>query len=228
MLRSFIAFVLLLSIAGSAFAKDGPGEVNKAVKKKKVKKTDARGVPGPIFDGKTFKGWEGNMEWFRIEDGAVVAGTMKKRIPRNEFLCTKKKYSDFDLRLKVKLLGGPKANAGIQFRTKRIPNHHEVSGFQADMGGVWWGKLYDESRRRKMLAGPDAKTKLKVNEGGWNDYRILAEGNHIQMWLNGVKTVDYVEKEKGIDRDGIIGLQIHSGIASEAWYKDIKLLDLSK
>ena len=62
-------------------------------------------------------------------------------------------YGDFELRLKFKLLGGDGANAGVQFRTKRIPNHHEVTGYQADMGAGWWGALYDESRRNKMLVG---------------------------------------------------------------------------
>src|SRR4026208_1761595 len=77
----------------------------------------------PLFDGKTFKGWEGDTnKTFRIEDGAIVAGTMKAKIPRNEFLCTTRNYTNFVLRLKFKLLGGPSANAGVQFRTKRIPN----------------------------------------------------------------------------------------------------------
>ena len=42
----------------------------------------------PLFDGKTFAGWEGNLELFRIEDGAVVGGNLRDEIPRNEFLCT--------------------------------------------------------------------------------------------------------------------------------------------
>lgn len=182
--------------------------------------------PKPLFDGQTLEGWEGNLEWFKVQDGAIVAGTLEQKIPRNEFLCTKKTYGDFELRLKVKLLGEG-ANAGIQFRTKRIPNHHEVSGYQADMGPQYWGKLYDESRRRKILAGMDAAEVakfLKPNE--WNEYVIRCEGPRIQLWLNGVQTVDYTEKEEGIDRTGIIGLQIHSGGPSEAWYKDITLVEL--
>ena len=72
---------------------------------------------------------------------------------------------------------GDGANAGIQFRTKRIPNHHEVTGYQADMGQGWWGALYDESRRNKVLLGPDqAKMKDIVKAGDWNDYVIRAEG----------------------------------------------------
>src|SRR5689334_15222096 len=93
----------------------------------------------PIFDGKTLKGWEGNEKAFRVEEGAIVAGTRKDKTPRNEFLCTEKKYGDFELRMKVKLVGEG-ANAGIQFRTKRISNPpNEVSGYQADMGDGWWG-----------------------------------------------------------------------------------------
>lgn len=182
-----------------------------------------------LFDGKTFEGWEGNMKMFRIEEGAIVGGNLKEKIPNNEFLCTKKTYSDFELRLKVKLLGGEKSNAGIQFRTKRIPNHHEVSGFQADMGQGWWGALYDESRRNKMLAKPDPeKIKTLVKEDDWNEYVIRAQGKRIQLWLNGELTIDYTEEDPKIETSGIIALQIHGGPPAEAWYKDIQLIDLAK
>jgi hypothetical protein len=175
-----------------------------------------------LFDGKTLTGWEGNEKMFRIEEGCIVGGNLKENIPRNEFLCTTKEYENFELRLKVKALGEG-VNAGIQFRTKRIPNHHEVSGYQADVGAGWWGKLYDESRRNKILAGEEAK---KVNAGEWNDYVIRCEGPHIQLWLNGEQTVDYTEKEEGIAAKGIIAVQIHGGPPSEAWYKDIVIKEL--
>jgi hypothetical protein len=183
--------------------------------------------PVPIFDGKTFEGWEGDLKIFRIQDGAIVGGSLKEKIARNEFLCTTKTYGDFELRLKVKLLGEG-ANAGIQFRTKRIPNHHEVTGYQADMGQGWWGALYDESRRNKVLLGPDqAKMKDVVKAGDWNDYVIRAEGQRIQLWINGVQTVDYTEADPKIDTSGVIAVQIHSGPPSEAWYKDITIVDLT-
>src|SRR5437660_6727417 len=89
-----------------------------------------------LFDGKTLAGWEGDTaKTWRVEDGAIVGGSLDTVVPRNEFLCTKKTYYDFELRLKVKLVGDlEKANGGVQIRTKRIPKHHEVSGYQADMG----------------------------------------------------------------------------------------------
>lgn len=176
-----------------------------------------------MFDGKSLEMWEGNLEMFRVQDGAIVAGNLKTRIPHNEFLCSKKEYGDFELKLKVKAIGEG-VNAGIQFRSKRIPNHHEVSGFQADVGAKWWGKLYDESRRNKILAGDD-NTK-HVKQGEWNEYVIRCKGNHIQLFLNGQKTVDYTEKDPEIATKGVIGLQIHGGPPSEAWYKDISIKTL--
>ena len=59
----------------------------------------------PLFDGKTLKGWEGNKAMFRVEKQAIVGGSLKDRIPRNEFLCTTTEYEDFELRLSAKLIG---------------------------------------------------------------------------------------------------------------------------
>ena len=179
-----------------------------------------------LFDGTTFNGWEGNMDFFRIENGSIVAGRLNKKIPNNEFLCTTSEYENFDLRLKFKVVGSPQANAGIQFRTKRIPNHHEVIGFQADIGQKYWGALYDESRRRKILAAPPAKDIPKiVKTGDWNTYRIIANGNKIQLILNGYNTVDYTEKDTNIAEKGVIALQVHSGPACEIYYKDINIIE---
>lgn len=184
----------------------------------------------PLFDGKTFAGWEGDTKTtWRIDNGEIVAGDVAKQQPRNEFLCTEKRYANFDLRLKIKLTGTEGfVNAGIQFRTERIPNHHEVSGFQADFGAGFDGALYDESRRNKVLAKPDKDTLAKASKPGeWNDYRIRVEGDRIQLWLNGVQTVDYTETDPKIAKTGIIALQIHGSAKSEVRYKDIAIEELA-
>ncbi len=183
-----------------------------------------------LTDGKTFAGWEGdtNKTW-RIEAGAFVGGSLTEKVPHNEFLCTQKEYKNFDLRLKVKLVGKEGfINGGVQFRSKRIPNHFEVIGYQADMGDPkYWGCLYDESRRKKMLVEAnkeDVDKVLKRNE--WNDYRVRCEGKHIQIFLNGFKTVDYTEAEEGIEETGSIAVQIHGGATAEASYKEITIEEL--
>ena len=120
-----------------------------------------------LFDGKSFKGWEGNLKAFRIEDGAIVGGSMKEPVPKNEYLCTKKKYADFELRLKFKVLGKD-PNAGIQVRSERVPNSNEVIGYQADIGQHLWGWLYDE-RRHKALTGPAESEQSKLfKKNDWN------------------------------------------------------------
>ncbi|MHC4158328.1 MAG: 3-keto-disaccharide hydrolase [Planctomycetota bacterium] len=192
--------------------------------KAKVSKCKAGWVS--IFDGESFAGWEGDREIFRIEDGAIVGGSLEKKVVRNEFMCTMREYGDFELRVTFRLLGGD-TNAGIQVRSRRIPNHHEMIGYQADMGQEYWGCLYDESRRKKVLAQANRQELDKVlRPGDWNEYVIRCEGRRVQLWINGYQAVDYTEADETLEQRGIIGLQIHSGGPGEAWYKDIKIKEL--
>ena len=183
-----------------------------------------------IFDGKTFKGWEGdtNTTW-KIRDGAFVGGTLEKKVPHNEFICTTRQYTNFVLTLKFKLEGtNGFVNGGVQFRSQRVPNHFELSGYQADMGEPsWWGCLYDESRRNKVLVqSPIDEVKKVLKPNDWNDYKIRCEGKHIQLWINGLKTVDYTETDPAIPDFGIIGFQVHGGGQTEASYKDVRIEEL--
>jgi len=184
----------------------------------------------PLFDGKTLEGWEGNREIFRVEGGAIVAGSLERRIPRNEFLCTTRTFGDFELRLRAKLSGAGQ-NAGVQFRSKRVPKSHEVEGYQCDVGRdgekFIWGFLYDESRRRKFLVECDqAVLREAVRPDDWNDIVIHCAGNEIRIAVNGRETVSYREADESIPRQGIIGLQIHGGPPAEARYKDIRIREL--
>ncbi|HQR34416.1 MAG TPA: DUF1080 domain-containing protein, partial [Blastocatellia bacterium] len=170
--------------------------------------------------------WEGNMKIFRIEGGAIVGGSMNAALPNNEFLCTTKRYSDFELRAKFKVTGA-QVNAGIQFRSERIPNNHEVIGYQADIGQNYWGALYDESRRKKVLVSPDAAALDKVlKRDDWNEYVVRAEGKRIRLSINGHQTVDYTEADDTIKQSGLICVQIHAGPPSEARYKDITIEEI--
>jgi hypothetical protein len=176
-----------------------------------------------LFDGHSFAGWKGNRSVFRIEDAAVVGGNLNQALPHNEFLRSEQEFENFELRLQFKLVG-QQANAGVQIRTAEIPDHHEVIGYQADMGDGWWGCLYDESRRNRVLAGPPAEERdTLVRPGQWNDYRIVCQGARIQLWINGRPTVDYEEADPEISRRGIIALQIHSGPPAEASYRQIRI-----
>ncbi|MEM6468480.1 MAG: DUF1080 domain-containing protein [Planctomycetota bacterium] len=182
-----------------------------------------------LFDGKTLAGWNGDRRWFRVRDGVIVAGSLEERIPANQFLCTDRVFENFELTVEAKLVGEGN-NAGVQFRTRRIPNDTEVIGYQADIGfvkdGTCWGALYDESRRRKFLAqSPDVAMKA-LKRGEWNELRIIADGPRIQIFLNGVQTVDYTEADDKIERNGVIALQVHSGPPLEVHYRNVTVREI--
>ena len=188
--------------------------------------------PKPLFDGTTFTGWEGDTaHTWSIVKGELVAGSVDKKQPRNEFLSTKESYGNFELKFDAKLLGDPKSgfvNAGVQIRSERYPDGVEMIGYQADIGDPkYWGALYDESRRRKMLAEVDM-TKLEpvLKRDDWNSFTIRCEGPRIQIWVNGVQTVDYTEADKTIPLTGKIAVQIHGNGNTQVRYRNLTLQPL--
>jgi hypothetical protein len=180
-----------------------------------------------LFDGATFTGWEGNLHYFRIADGAIVAGNLHEPIPSNEFLCTTREYADFELRFQARVWEG-RANGGLQFRSQRLKGSSEMIGYQADCTPGLWGGVYDESRRRAFLGiRMHAEETVKaVKPADWNQCVIRCEGSRIRVWVNDVMTLDYTEADASIPRSGFIGLQIHEGGPAEVWYKDIKIEEL--
>jgi len=176
-----------------------------------------------LFDGKTLDGWEGDGALWSARDGMLVGRS--PGLNHNDFLATKASYGDFLLKVSFRLIGDDGANSGVQFRSVRVPGH-EMSGYQADIGQGWYGKLYDESRRNKVLVDAKEKAVATVRKGGWNHYVIRAQGNHIRLSLNGVESVDYREPDDKIARDGKIAVQIHAGGPFEVQYKDMLIQPL--
>jgi putative membrane-bound dehydrogenase-like protein len=192
-------------------------------------------LPAPetsLFDGKSLDGWEtrpGEEKWWKVQDGMLTGGSLDENVPNNTFITTKKRYANFDLRLKVKLTKGSGfMNSGVQIRSIRVPDNHEMSGYQVDAGVDWWGKLYDESRRNKVVGEPvdAAGIKATAKDWEWNDYRILCEGGRIRSWINGVAALDYTEADPKIPQEGLIGLQTHGGGKLLAQFKDISIREL--
>ena len=190
----------------------------------------------PLFDGKTFEGWEfrndDNAKVFRIEDGAIVGGSMKEAIPFTEYIVTEKEYGDFTLRLQAKCIGKT-ANGGVQIRSFRQPKDsqrpHEMIGYQADMTSTaqYWGSLYEGGRRKSWFvaeADPElVKSIFRPND--WNDLEIVCKGDNIKIIMNGKLTVDYTEKDTDIPRKGFIGFQVHNAGPHECWYRNIRILE---
>ena len=187
-------------------------------------------APVPLFDGKTLAGWEipeAEKKWWKVEDGNIVGGSMEENVPKNTFLSAAKRYGNFEMRFKVKLTQKEGfANSGIQVRSERKDDG--MSGYPVDAGIGYWGTIWDEHRRDKVIASPVDKAALDrvVKDWEWNEYRILCEGPRIRTWINGVLAIDYTEQDPAIPLEGYIGMQAHSGGKFLVEFKDITIEEL--
>jgi hypothetical protein len=197
----------------------------------------------PIFDGKTLEGWEGKEGFWSVQDGAITGKTTEdKPLDKNTFLIWRKaKVADFELRFKIRLVNG---NTGLQYRSKEI-EPFVIAGYQADFdaAGEWIGVLYDE-RGRALLAKrgtkvvihkdgknevvgettPEKKILDSIKKEDWNDYTIVAKGNHLVQTINGLTTIDVTDEELAEERkEGILALQLHTGPPMIVQIKDVQL-----
>ncbi len=187
--------------------------------------------PVSLFDGNTLAGWDYDPAVWRVEDGLITGGSTTEKIKENFFIATDKSYQNFELKLTIKCGGDPATgmiNSGIQIRSVRVRGGNHMSGYQVDCGSGWFGKIYDEFRRRKVIAGPvDAAALEKiVDVYGWNTYRIRAEGPRIRVWINDVLATDYTEDNPNIALDGRIAPQVHSGGVALVQFNDITIEEL--
>ena len=141
-------------------------------------------------------------------------------------------------------------NSGVQYRSKVInPEGFVVAGYQADfeIGKVHSGILYEEKGRgvlakrgQKVVIkqGDDAKKpkievtgevgnsdeiQAAIQQGEWNEYRVVAKGNHLQHFINGKQTVDVTDETAEGAKKGVLALQIHQGAPFTVQFKDIVL-----
>ena len=175
-----------------------------------------------LFNGKDLTGWEAIVDdVFTVENGELV-GRTKTGLKKNQFLASKLAVRDFRLVVKMKLTPD-KENSGIQFRSVRLPNSHEMKGCQADAGQGWWGKLYEESGRKLLFPkkGQEFDASSFVKKDDWNTYEILAVGGRVRTAINGHPCTDLDDDQ--VAKEGIFGLQVHSGGPMEVRWKDFEL-----
>jgi hypothetical protein len=205
-----------------------------------------------LFDGKTLDGWAGRPQHWSVEDGAITGRTTKEHPAEgNNFLIWKNgTVKDFELRASFKITANNSegfANSGIQYRSKDFGNF-VVGGYQADMeaGPNYTGILYEE-RMRGILATrgqmvwiqPDGKLRVTgtmgssediakaFHPGDWNEYVIIARGNHLTQIINGRVTIDLTDDQtEKAAKEGILALQLHAGGPMTVQFKNIRLRSL--
>lgn len=178
-----------------------------------------------MFDGKTLNGWKlvnpKDSSLWSVEQGAITCHNRGKLIPSNSFLQSTKAYQNFEFRCLFRLSGDSGfINSGIQYRSN-VKKNGEVVGYQADIGSGYWGDLYDENRRGTLVKGDSTILPQLLFDEGWNSYIIRVKDNFHELYINGIKTVEYKEADAAIPSRGIIALQIHGGGIARVEFKDI-------
>lgn len=199
-----------------------------------------------IFNGKDLTGWEGQPELWSVQDGAITGTTSADApIKSNTFLIWKAgELKDFELRLKFRIVDG---NSGIQYRSTASDNY-VVGGYQADIDATmrFMGILYEE-RGRGVLANRGKKVTIKsdgnkeetgqtckeeellasIKNEDWNEYVIMAKGNHLTQKINGHTTVDVTDEQSDkAKKSGVLAFQLHVGPPMIVQFKDILLKEL--
>ena len=180
-----------------------------------------------LFNGRTLAGWDGDPRLWRVENGAIVGSSDKHSLKHNTFLIHERPFSDFILRLELKLRNG---NTGIQLRSEVFPDW-VVKGYQADASDAGersaWGNFYEEKGRgRNVMKTPTEgwfKGKSVVRVGDWNEYEIYAKGDRVRLTLNGLVTIDTRDDQAS---DGVIAIQLHSGKPMEVRLRNIRIKEL--
>ncbi|GEP42838.1 PVC-type heme-binding CxxCH protein [Brevifollis gellanilyticus] len=206
--------------------------------------------PALIFDGKTLDHWSGNLEHWRVEDGAITGEIpANQTLKTNEWIFWDGELHDFDLTAEFRITGGPSANSGIQYRCQRDEKGH-ASGYQADLdqGAVWLGRIYDEHGRALLVErgarvniAPDGRRwtdvfaepeslESVIKPGDWNTYRITATASHIEVRVNGtLMSVLDDHEAKAAEWSGKLAFQLHSGPGpAKVQFRHIQLIHLGK
>ncbi|MCO5052088.1 MAG: DUF1080 domain-containing protein [Verrucomicrobiae bacterium] len=198
-----------------------------------------------IFNGRDLEGWDGKPGWWYVEDGAITAESTPEKP------CTKHNYliwrggepSDFELRFEFRIQGG---NSGLQFRSREVEDW-DMRGYQADIeaGTEWTGALFEHERGGIAMRGQSviiaangqkettsfataAELFQHIHTDDWNQYRIVARGPEIQLFINGVKMSQAVDRQEGqAAARGLIGLQMHPGPPMKVQFRNLKLKEFT-
>jgi putative membrane-bound dehydrogenase-like protein len=202
-----------------------------------------------LFDGKTLDGFDGEMQYWNVQNGAIVGEIPEETtLNHNTWLVVKNfEPGDFELNFRFKISGSPGANSGVQVRSQ-VKSVRNVSGYQCDMdaGTTWLGRIYDEhgrallvERGSRVAIAPDGKRKSKTfapadqyqvlfRETEWNEYRIVAIGEQMDVYINGTLFAQLLDQEENAkDLSGSIAFQLHSGGHTRVEFKDITLEELT-
>jgi hypothetical protein len=143
-----------------------------------------------LFDGKSLAGWRGYKTeappaGWRAEHGVLI------RDGEGGDLMTADQYGDFEMRFEWKITQN--GNSGVIYRVATTEQQPWQTGPEYQ---VLHNAGHADGKNPITSAGSNYAVKAPVKDvtkpvGEWNEARLIAKGNHVEHWLNGVKVVEY-------------------------------------
>jgi uncharacterized membrane protein YkoI len=166
----------------------------------------------PMFDGSTLNGWKANEhpESWTVKDGAITGDG-----PESHLFWMTEKCVNCEFKAEVKI--GHMGNSGMYFRTAfgpGFPRGYEAQVNSSHSDPVRTGSLYNFVKILDVLVPDDT----------WYTQHIIVDGNHIQIFINDKKTVDFTD-EKNTFTDGYLALQQHNA-GSVVQFKNLMMRHL--
>lgn len=207
----------------------------------------------PLFNGTDLEGWEGDSQYWSVEDGIITGECSDANAPKyNKFLIWEGgEPGDFELNLEYRIESG---NSGIQYRSARDqgfdqagrPKTYSLTGYQADIDpiGGWTGgnhgeglkmtfakrgerAFFEPNQPKKMENIGDASALLdSVTLDDWNEIRIIAKGPSLRHFINGQLMSEVIDNRPSAPKSGLLGLQLHRGKAMKVQFRNIRLKHL--
>ncbi len=194
-----------------------------------------------LFNGKDLTGWEGNPELWSVQNGCITGVTKADApLPYNQFLTWKGGVvKNFELKVIARQSGN---NSGVQYRSQEqtTKGPWSIVGYQCDMHPVAENNamLYDEGGRgivckngQTVIVDSDGgkwlvkeEPPVQVEVADWNEYKIIAKGNHLIHQVNGKTTADIVDHQVSQrELEGHLAFQVHRGPAMKVEIKEVVL-----
>ncbi len=206
-----------------------------------------------IFNGKSLDGWDYDSIYWRVENDCMVGEVTPTTIlQRNTFIIKKDLIlSDFELKADYRI--SDRGNSGISYRNDLIDTiPYALKGYQADIDGQnrYTGQNYEE-RGRQFLAlrgqssvvgvgyvspshasvaaidFPNDSLSKYIKKNDWNEYHIVAKGNKLQHYINGVLMSKVIDNDTVNRRmSGVLGVQVHVGPPMKIEFKNFRIKQL--
>ena len=189
----------------------------------------------PLFDGRSLNGWKPSERegTFKVVDGQIVAHGERSHL----FYTGPVQHADFrNFELEVEIKTMPGANSGVYFHTAFQSSGFPSAGFEVQVENNDPAPLtgYVERKKTGSLYGVRNVYKTFVQNGEWFRMSILVRGKQVQIRINDMLVVDYVEPDQPFQADpkfqrvlnhGTFALQGHDP-GSTTYFRNIRVRPL--